>query len=206
MARASAAIGRNTTYLRQYLRRGMPRALSYQDTVTLARLLECDPAELQHESRPLHASSARPKRHRRPPLSLVTIPEIPFSRQTDPDTILEPSDPRGTMWRIPEQFFLYESHANLSGVRILYVEDDAMAPELQAGHRVIFDTSRPWLSLGEQYVLWDGNAVVIKRVGWGDRTEPLTYCLFSSGRFHPPYTCPRSKIRFFGNALWTVRR
>ena len=206
MARASAAIGQNTTYLQQYLGRGMPKVLSYQDTVTLARLLECDPAELQHETRPPHASRTRPKRHRRRPPSLVTIPESPFSRQTDPDTILKPPDPQGTTWRIPEPFLLYESHANLSGVRILNVEDDAMAPELQAGHRVIFDTSRPWPSLGEQYVLWDGNAVVIKRVAWGDRSEPLAYRLLSPGRFYPPYTCLRSKIRFFGNVLWTVRR
>ena len=91
-------------------------------------------------------------------------------------------------------------------MRILKVEDDAMAPELQAGHRVVIDTSRPWPSLGELYLLWDGNAVVIKCVTWGDVSEPLTYRLLSLGRLHPPYTCLISTIRFFGNVLYTVRQ
>ena len=74
----------------------MPKVQSYQDTVTLARLLKCDPAELQHETQPPHASKTRTKRYRRRLPSLVTTPEIPFSRQTDPDTMLEPPDPQCT--------------------------------------------------------------------------------------------------------------
>ena len=34
LARVSVAIGRNKTYLQQYLRRGMPAVLAFQDTET----------------------------------------------------------------------------------------------------------------------------------------------------------------------------
>ena len=206
MARASAAIGRNTTYLQKYLGRGMPKVLAYQDTQSLARLLGCDPSELQHETGPTRASRRCTKHSARRPLSLISIPEIPFNLQTDPDTIVESPNPQGTPWRIPEPFLLYEGPADSAGVRVLKVEDDAMMPELQGGDRVVFDTSSPWPTLGELYVLWDGNAVVVKRIGWGDNSEPFKYRLLSPGRFHPPYTCLRSEIRFFRNVLWTVRR
>ena len=50
LAEASLAIGRNKAYLQQYLARGMPRVLSFQDSETLGELLECDPAELRHDT------------------------------------------------------------------------------------------------------------------------------------------------------------
>ena len=52
LAEASLAIGRNKAYLQQYLARGMPRVLSFQDSEKLAALLGCDPAELRHAELP----------------------------------------------------------------------------------------------------------------------------------------------------------
>ena len=63
LARVSVAIGRNKTYLQQYLRRGMPAVLAFQDTETLGRLLGCDPSELRHETRPARAPQTRARRH-----------------------------------------------------------------------------------------------------------------------------------------------
>ena len=76
LARLSVAIGRNKAYLQQYLRRGMPAVLAFQDTETLGRLLGCDPSELRHETRP--ARTPQPRTRRRPLRrnSLVTISEI----------------------------------------------------------------------------------------------------------------------------------
>ena len=38
-----------------------------------------------------------------------------------------------------------------------------MVPELQAGDRLFVDTSRCTPTIGELFVLWDGNAIVVKR-------------------------------------------
>ena len=46
LAEASLALGRNKAYLQQYLARGMPRVLSFQDSETLGGFLDCDPAAL----------------------------------------------------------------------------------------------------------------------------------------------------------------
>ena len=46
---ASLAIGRNKTYLQQYVDRGIPAVLGYRDSETLGEMLGCDPEELRHE-------------------------------------------------------------------------------------------------------------------------------------------------------------
>ena len=147
MARASAAIGRNTAYLQQYLTRGMPKVLSSQDTVTLSRLLGCDASELQHETRRAPAPRTGSKYVRRRPSAVVSIPEIIVTRDTHPDTVAGPSDPHDASWRIPDPILLHERHADPAHVRILQLEDHVMMPELYPGDRIVLDTSRPWPSL-----------------------------------------------------------
>ena len=85
LARVSVAIGTNKTYLQQYLRRGMPAVLAFQDTETLGRLLGCDPSELRHETRP--ARTPQPRTRRRPLRrnSLVAISEITVTARTSPN-------------------------------------------------------------------------------------------------------------------------
>ena len=100
----------------------------------------------------------------------------------------------------------YESGADPAGLRILKLESDAMAPELRLGDRILVDTSRRLPTLGELFVPWDGNAIVLKRTERIHVSEPSTIRLHSDGRFHPPYTCLASETRLFGKMLWTVRK
>ena len=154
----------------------MPQVLTFQDTETLGRLLGCDPAELRHEARPARAPNpgARHPPARRVPL--VTVPEIAVGESAAARTIAEAySAPQSASRRLPEPFLRYEG--------------DAMAPELQPGDRIVVDTSRRWPTLGDLFVLWDGNAIVIKRFERVHDSEPPTIRLHSDACFHPPYTC-----------------
>ena len=206
LARVSVAIGRNKTYLQQYLRRGMPAVLAFQDTETLGRLLGCDPSELRHETRPARAPQPRTRRHPPRRSSLVAIPEITVNAGADADTIAEAyAAPQSAPWRLPEPFLLYAGDADPAGVHILKAEGNAMASELLAGDRIVVDTSRHWPTLGELFVLWNGNSIVIKRYERVWDSAPPTIRLHSAGRFHPPYVCLASEARFLGKVLWTIR-
>ena len=166
----------------------------------------CDPSELRHETRPPRALQPHTRRHWSWRNSLVAIPEITVNAQADANTIAEAYAVReSASWRIPEAFLLYESDADPSGVRILKAEGDAMAPELQAGDRIVVDPSRRWPTLGELFVLWDGNAIVIKRYECVWDSGPPTVRLHSYGRFHPPYTCLASEVKILGKVLWAIR-
>ena len=74
MAAASLALGRNRAYLHQYLERGLPKVLNYPDSVTLGVLLDCDPAELRHDTVPKRKPANRTRRI--PPAG---IPGAPLS-------------------------------------------------------------------------------------------------------------------------------
>ena len=62
LAAASMAMGRNKTYLQQYVDRGVPAVLGYRDSEVLADLLGCAGGELRHETVP----KRRPMKRSRP--------------------------------------------------------------------------------------------------------------------------------------------
>ena len=74
MAAASLALGRNRAYMHQYLERGLPKVLNYPDSVTLGELLDCDPAELRHETVPKRKPAKRTRRI--PPAGIPGVPSI----------------------------------------------------------------------------------------------------------------------------------
>ena len=84
MAAASVALGRNRAYMHQYLERGLPKVLNYPDSVTLGELLDCDPAELRHETVP----KRKPRRGRgaspRPAYRESLYPRSPRWKLTPP--------------------------------------------------------------------------------------------------------------------------
>ena len=95
LAAASLAMGRNKTYLQQYVDRGVPAVLGYRDSEALAEPLGCDGGDLRHETVPkrrprspgerlhgstAHATAATPdedrqdSNSRRHPLPRATTP------------------------------------------------------------------------------------------------------------------------------------
>ena len=163
LAHVSVAIGRNKTYLQQYLRRGMPAVLTFQDTETLGRLLGCDPSALRHDSRLRLAS-------------LVAVPEITVNARAHANTIAEAcAAPQSAL--APSRTFPALRGRRPPGrrVRPQYNERGhaAQAPTGRS-HRRSVDTSRRWPTHGELFVLWDGNSMVIKRYGRVYNSEPPT--------------------------------
>ena len=73
LAAASLALGRNRSYLHQYVDRGIPAVLGYRDSETLAGMLGCEPSELRHEAVP----KRRPMK-RKPPRMPAAVPGAPL--------------------------------------------------------------------------------------------------------------------------------
>lgn len=108
MRDASVAIGRNKAYLQQYISRGMPAVLAYNDSEALGALLDCDPDELRHKTLP----KRKPWKRKRPPAPgavplspLTQIPEMEVEAAAGRQTLLNnrrllfvrPTPPRHTI-------------------------------------------------------------------------------------------------------------
>ena len=136
MAAASVALGRNRAYMHQYLERGLPKVLNYPDSVTLGELLDCDPAELRHETVPKRKPAKRTRRI--PPagipgVPLSAIPEMEVDAAAGPGALNEEFATEKARWYLPEGMVRHEADANPEGLRILRVRGNSMEPEMSAG-------------------------------------------------------------------------
>ena len=211
---ASLAIGRNKTYLHQYVDKGIPAVLGYRDTETLGRMLGCDPSELRHEAVP----KRRPMKRKPPRMPaglpgapLAAILEVTVEVSTGAGAVTEEFVSETALWHWPENMIRHEAGADPESLRILRVRGNSMEPELSDGDRIVVDVSRRLPSTGETFVLWDGNGLVVKRVdavrsGAAHEDEPPRLRLISANPDYAPYSCLAHDAHIVGKVLWVIRR
>ena len=214
LAEASLAIGRNKAYLQQYLARGMPRVLSFQDTETLGTLLGCDPAGLRHAElpapKPWKKTGAGKAGGNRPRTTAVA--EMEVEAAAGPGAWNDGFVLEKARWQLPEAMIRHEGDAEPGALRIIKVRGNSMEPELREGDRLVVDTGRRMPGAGELYVLWDGDGLVVKRiepVHGPDREPdrgPPELRLLSVNPDYPAYTCLVTDIHIVGKVLWKVTR
>ena len=207
MSRASTAIGRNKTYLQQYLVRGMPKVLGFQDSEALAKLLRCDPAELRHAELPPRKAQSRTRRYgprAHPDAPLVPVPEMEVEAAAGGGALADEFVEEKTRWYLPEAMVRHEGDADPKTLRILRVRGDSMEPEMREGDRLLVDTARRRPATGELFVLFDGTGLVVKRVEMVPGEERIR--LLSANPAYEPYTALGDEIHVVGKVVWVLRR
>ena len=150
----------------------------------------------------LEAGIAAP-RHGQPPAHAIVPPgfreaEITVNAPADANTIAKAyTASRSVSLAPPEPFLLYKGDVDPAAVHILNADRDVMAPELQPGDPIVVDTFRRSPTLGELFVLRDGNPIAVKRYARVRYSEPPTIRLHFHGRLHPPYVCIASPLSSF---------
>ncbi len=211
---ASLAIGRNRSYLHEYVDRGIPAVLGYRDSETLGEMLGCDPSELRHEAVP----KRRPMKRRPPRMPaglpgapLVAVREVTVEVSAGAGTFAEEFVSETALWHWPENMIRHEAGASPENLRILRVRGNSMEPELRDGDRIVVDVSRRLPATGETFVLWDGIGLVVKHVevvrgDVVDEDEPPRLRLISANPDYVPYSCLVEDAHILGKVLWAVRR
>ena len=211
MREASLAIGRNVSYMHGFLERGTPKVLSHRDARKLARVLACKAEDLQHAERPRRrARSAPTPKDAAPaqsPVPLTAIPEIEIEAPPGPGSPADVSVSERARWYLPEGMIRYEGGAAPGAVRVLRVRGVSMEPELTEGDRLLIDTSRQVAAGGEMFALWDGAALLVKRVEYVNEPdeEPMLR-LKSANPDYGDYTVPARKMHAVGKVLWAITR
>ena len=214
LAAASLALGRNRSYLHQYVDRGIPAVLGYRDSEALAGMLGCDPSELRHEAVP-----KRKPMKRKPPRMPAAVPGAPLAAVRE--VTMEVSAGAGALaqefvsetaiWHWPENMIRHEAGAEPGNLRILRVRGNSMEPELRDGDRIVVDVSRRLPATGQTFVLWDGIGLVVKHVevvrgDAADDGEPPRLRLISANPDYAPYSCLARDAHILGKVVWLVRR
>lgn len=195
LAALSALIGRNSTYLQQFVRKGSPRKLEETDRRKLAAYFGVAESEL---GAPGEFSQPRAEGNRRS--EFVDIPRLPLGASAGPGSFAAEEAPVGT-FRFSTRWLrgLGFDPAMLSAIE---VTGDSMEPLLRDGDEILVDrTPRP-LRDGV-HVVRVGDALMVKRVQSG---VPGRIVLESENPAYRPIELPPEDVQVVGRVVWKSGR
>ena len=206
MREASLAMGRNASYLQQFLTRGSPATLRRRDRVVLAGLLDCSPSDLWPADPPEGEVPAGSEAVSSSGSSLVSVPEIEVAVAAGGGAITQDDPPEVTRWSLPEAMLRHEGGSAPGSLRILRARGDSMEPLVGEGDRLIVDISRRVPVTGEMAVLWDGLGLVVKRIEAVAGSEPAELRLISANPLYAPYAVTAQDVHMIGKVVWVLRK
>jgi phage repressor protein C with HTH and peptisase S24 domain len=195
----SELIGRNSTYLQQFIRKGSPRKLEETDRRTLARFFGVDEAELgaPEENSPGLAGAPAGKTPRG---EWVDVPRLPLGASAGPGALAIEELPIGA-FRFSARWLRQQGldPAQLSAIR---VEGDSMEATLRDGDEILVDrTPRP-LRDGI-HVVRTGDALLVKRLDTG---RPGVIALVSDNPAYRTLELPPEEVQVIGRVVWKSGR
>ena len=190
LAGLSALIGRNSSYLQQYVRKGSPRKLEETDRRKLAAFFGVAESELGAPE----DISRTPAKGRRS--EFVDVPRLALDASAGPGAFAAEEIPVDT-FRFSARWLRGQGFdpAMLSAIA---VAGDSMEPLLRDGDEILVDiTPRP-LRDGI-HVVRVGEALMVKRVQTG---VPDVIVLESENPSYRPIELPRGEVRVIGRVVW----
>ncbi len=191
LAQISALIGRNSSYLQQYVRKGSPRKLEENDRRTLARFFGVDESELGAPEENYPATSAKTVRG-----DWADIPRLAVGASAGPGALSEGEQAIGAL-RFSARW-LRQQGLDPAMLSAIAVAGDSMEPVLRDGDEILVDrTPRP-LRDGIHVVRVD-DAVLVKRI---DSSNPARLLLLSDNAAYRPLEVPPGKLELIGRVVW----
>lgn len=188
----SEMIGRNSTYLQQFIRKGSPRKLEERDRRTLARFFGVAESELG-AAEDISSFTALKR-------DWVDVPRLPLGASAGGGALAYEEAPIGA--------FRFSAHwlrgqglepAMLSAIA---VAGDSMEPTLRDGDEILVDrTPRP-LRDGI-HVVRAGDALLVKRLDTG---RPGGVTLVSDNPAYRPIELAPDEVQVIGRVVWKSGR
>ena len=120
------------------------------------------------------------------PNGTLPITELDVRASAGPGALVEAENPTH-IWRVPQDVIRSYTPAPASDLKIITVFGDSMEPVLMPGQRVMVDTADTTPSPPGIFVVWDGLALVIKRVQVVPHSDPLRVVISSDNPRYLPY-------------------
>ena len=190
----SRMLGRNSAYIQQFVRRGVPKRLKEEERRKLARYFSVSESLL-----------GGPPEEDRPSTGLVSVKRHPVTVSAGPGAVVggEIGKP---YFAFDERWLKALTASRPSKLSIVRVEGDSMAPTLNAGDEILVDLGDSVERLRDGiYVLRIDDAVVVKRVALNPRGRQVT--VQSDNPAYPDWPdCSLDQINCIGRVIWAGRR
>ncbi|PLK24720.1 transcriptional regulator [Porphyrobacter sp. TH134] len=192
LAALSELLGRNPSYLQQFIRKGSPRKLEEQDRATLARFLGVGEEELREAQDNSYAKAPKP----RAVGEWVEVPRLDLGASAGPGRVAGGEAAFDT-FRFSRRWLEEQglARAQLSAIR---VEGDSMEPLLNDGDEILVDCSpRPFRD--GIHVVRLGDTLMVKRVA---SAGPGRVALLSQNFAYPPVEVAADEVAIIGRVVW----
>ena len=193
LASLSAMIGRNPSYLQQFVRKGSPRKLEEQDRRKLAEFFGVAETELGGPEEKSYAQNISARKNGG---TWVDIPRLDVGASAGPGAV-----PAGEQtfdaFRFSAKWLREQGFdgAHLSAIR---VEGDSMEPLLRDGDEILVDCS-PHSFRDGVHVVRLGETLMVKRIA---STGPGRMALLSQNLAYPPIEVAADELTIVGRVVW----
>ena len=196
LTRLSEMIGRNPTYLQQFIRKGSPRKLEEEDRRTLAEFFGVPESQLgAPEEKSYSSTPSLPQQS-----GWIDVPRLPVSASAGQGALVG-AEAAFDNFRFSKRWLREQG---LDGARLsaIAVEGDSMEPLLRAGDEVLVDCSpRPFRD--GIHVIRLEDTLLVKRVAAQGGGRLL---LLSQNLAYPPIDVSTDEIEIVGRVVWKSGR
>ncbi|MEZ5681936.1 MAG: S24 family peptidase [Erythrobacter sp.] len=189
LAALSGMLGRNPSYLQQYVRKGSPRKLEEQDRRKLAEFFGVSEVVLGANMDAVVARAFSESD------DFVSVPRLPLDASAGPGSY-SAEEISFDNYRFSRRWLreMGLDGADLSAIR---VEGDSMEPLLRSGDEIFVDRNK---RAGEGvHVVRIGDALHVKQV---QVTAPGRIALISANEAYAPIELGREEVEVIGRVVW----
>ncbi|WP_346773737.1 S24 family peptidase [Altererythrobacter sp. BO-6] len=193
LASLSDMIGRNPSYLQQFIRKGSPRKLEEQDRRVLATFFGVDEAQLGAPDTHMREKSYVPAAKL---TGWVEVPRLDIGASAGPGTLPDAEVPFDA-FRFSRRWL---TEQGLEGAQLsaITVEGDSMEPLLRDGDEILVDRSpRPFRD--GVHVVRLGDTLMVKRVASAGSGR---LALLSQNLAYPPVEVSAEEVEIIGRVVW----
>lgn len=190
LAALSRMLGRNSSYLQQYITKGSPRKLEEEDRRHLAQFFGVAESELGGREEMSYTASG----------DWVDVPRLPLDASAGPGALGAAEIPFDA-FRFSRRWLREQGldPAMLSSIRVM---GDSMDPLLRDGDEILVDRTPRALREGV-HVLRMGEVLHVKRVQSG---APGTLRLISANEAYDPIEVGLDEVDLVGRVVWKSGR
>ena len=189
----STMIGRNSSYLQQFIRKGSPRKLEEEDRRKLAQFFAVSESELGGgEGNSPRAPSIRS--------DWVEVPRLPLGAAAGPGALADSEAPFDS-FRFSRTWLREQGLANAE-LHAIRVQGDSMEPLLHDGDEILVDRAQRTLRDGI-HVVRLGDALLVKRLS---AAGPGRAALLSQNYAYPPVEVALDELEIVGRVVWKSGR
>jgi phage repressor protein C with HTH and peptisase S24 domain len=192
LAALSELVGRNPSYLQQFIRKGSPRKLEEQDRATLARFFGIGEEELRETQ---DNSYAKPPK-RRESGEWVEVPRLDLGASAGPGAV-PGGEAAFDTFRFSRRW-LAEQGLERAQLSAITVEGDSMEPLLNNGDEILVDCA-PRAFRDGIHVVRLGETLMVKRVA---SAGPGRVALLSQNFAYPPVEVAADEVAIIGRVVW----